>query len=176
MVTGPRPRSSGRRVFTSATYAPATGANAVLVRRHRVHLGHGLHARLGLERQQAGDPAEPAELRRSVEDDPTLSSQVVQKIAAGEAAIIPGITITSTATCAVTAALPDPATGGTMLGMSNVSPASYQVSALQGTSGATQGNNAAVSQVNFAMSVHTCDNWSTRGRPNRGVRSEDGDE
>ena len=91
------------------------------------------------------------------------TSTLVQKVAQGSA-IIPGITITSTATCAQASASTDPVTGGPLLSMSNVSPATYQVSALQGKSGASQGNNTAVSQVNVAMSVHSStliDSWAS---------------
>ena len=72
------------------------------------------------------------------------SNQLVQKLAEGTA-IIPGVTITSTATCSQTQTVPDPATGVSVSQASNVSPATYQISALQGTPGtSTRGNATAV--------------------------------
>ncbi|MGO8992343.1 MAG: hypothetical protein ACLQVI_03370 [Polyangiaceae bacterium] len=91
----------------------------------------------------------------------TGSSGLVQSIASGNA-IIPGITITSSLACSTATATTDPATGGPMISMSSSTPPFYEISALQGKAGGL--GQAAVSQVNVAVSVHSAtlvDSWAS---------------
>ena len=159
MVTGPAAVFDGSYYF--ATYAPASRSNAVRV-------GHGLLC--GMDYTIAADST--GKQPTTVPNPPSYggvskminsSSQLVQKLSQGSA-IIPGVTITSTSICSTTTAGTDPVTGGPLLSMSSVSPASYQVSALQGAPGASQGNNTTVAQVSVATSVHTStlvDSWAS---------------
>jgi type IV pilus assembly protein PilY1 len=162
MMTGPAAVFDGTYYF--ASYAPASGSGASACTGGTAYLW-------GMDFTSAADssgthalvtpPPSYGGLGRLLNSSNALAQDVPPAV--NPNAIIPGITITSTATCAQTTTIPDPATGGSMLQMSNVSPASYQVSALQGKGGPNV-NNAAVQQVSVAISVHTStlvDAWAS---------------
>jgi type IV pilus assembly protein PilY1 len=163
MITGPSEVFDGAYYF--ATYAPSPpGANACAA---------GTAWLWGMDFTIAADatglrPTTPPTVPEygGVAEMVNSSSGLVQKLAEGSA-IIPGVTITSTATCSQAQTVTDPATGAVITQASNVSPATYQISALQGTpgtgTGGVSGEAAAVASVNIATSLHTSalvDSWA----------------
>ena len=151
MVTGPAAVFDGGFYF--ASYAPASSGSTSCASGTAYLWGMDFTVAAGSNGLQPTSPPSPPNYG-GVAKMLNSSSQLVQKLAQG-ASIIPGITITSSSICSTTTAGVDPVTGGPLLSMSNVSPSSYQISALEGTPGASQGNNTAVAQVNVATSVHT---------------------
>jgi len=160
MVTGPAAVFDGGYYF--ASYAPAS--NAATSCTPGVAYLWGMDFTLpagsnGLSPATVPNPPSYGGVAKMVNS----SSQSVQSLAQ-TSAIIPGITITASSICSTTTAGTDPVTGGPLLSMSSVSPSSYQVSALEGTPGKSQGLNTAVAQVNVATAVHTAtlvDSWAS---------------
>ncbi len=160
MVTGPAAVFDGGYYF--ATYAPASGvAGCTAGTAYLWGMDYTIAA--GSNGLQPTTPPNPPNYG-GVAKMLNSSSQLVQKLSQGSS-IIPGVTITSSSVCSTTTAGTDPVTGGPLLSMSNVSPTSYQISALVGTPGTSPGsNNTAVAQVNIATSVHTAtlvDSWAS---------------
>jgi type IV pilus assembly protein PilY1 len=160
MVTGPSAVFDGGYYF--ATYAPAGSGTSGCTSGTAYLWGMDYTVAAGSTGAQPPTPPTPPSFG-GMYKMLNPSNQLEQKLAEG-GAIIPGVSITATSVCSTTTATTDPATGGPMLSVSNVSPATYQISALEGKSGASQGNNTAVAQVSVATSVHTTtlvDSWAS---------------